>query len=254
LPGAPPLMRLGCEERSGRRGLLRSGTVLLGDGVQAIGPVHRALRVGPAIELAPARSGWPSRGGFLRGRWRRRRRIRDPDPRVRHRYPIAAQLVPPGRKLHDVRRRRRRDRDRWAPRWSIAHGRAIADGCAIARGWFVVGRQSVVHGGRRIADSRRSRHDSEREERPRKRPSERARHERLVGEWHRHRSTGAQGGAPDYRASIVKSLPLVAAEGGARRDQLTHRQGQRSCHGHRGHRHRQYLSHLLETHRVCAGA
>ena len=48
---------------SGGRGLLGSGAVLLGDGVQALRPVHHAHRVGPAIELAHARSRRPTRGG-----------------------------------------------------------------------------------------------------------------------------------------------------------------------------------------------
>src|SRR5436309_218453 len=46
------------------RDLLDSGAVLLGDGIQAIRPVHRTDRIGPAIESAHARSRRPTRGGF----------------------------------------------------------------------------------------------------------------------------------------------------------------------------------------------
>jgi len=164
------------------RDLLDSGAVLLGDGIQAIRPVHRTDRIGPAIESAHARSRRPTRGGFsyrwcARRRWRGRRRcrrgIRDPYPRVRRRDPVAAQLVPPGRKLHDARRWRRRDRDRCARRRRVANGRAIA------RRWIVVGRRIVrrrriVHGRRRVDDGRRDGSHSEREERPDKRANERA--------------------------------------------------------------------------------
>jgi hypothetical protein len=38
--------------RSGRRGWLDSGAVLLGDGIKAIGPVHYVLLIDPAIEMA----------------------------------------------------------------------------------------------------------------------------------------------------------------------------------------------------------
>src|SRR5262245_55935646 len=157
--------------RSGRGRRLDLRAVLLGYRVQAIGPVDDTLRIGPAIELTRSRRDAAGARPRARGPGRRRRGIRDPDPRVRRRDAVATQLVAPARELDHVRRRWRRrrrrcDRDRRGRRWRVAHRRAVRHRRAVYR--RIVVRRRIVVGwvivGRRVHDGRAPRHDSEREE------------------------------------------------------------------------------------------
>src|SRR5207245_8151023 len=121
-------------------------------------PPECGSRVGEAAGTAGS-AGGATGGG-------RRRRIRDPCPRERRGYPIASQLVPPCRKLHDVLRGIGGKRNRPARR-RITHRRAVAHWCAVAHRRIVVGRRVVrwVVRGCRIDHGRSAGYHRERERR-----------------------------------------------------------------------------------------
>src|SRR5262249_14103004 len=106
---------------------LHLGAITLGDSVQPIGPMLHFLRICPTIEWAAGHRGLllsgrrrlrPWRCGGRHRRWHRRRwrwGLRNPDPHVRGREAISAQLIPPRRVLDNGgcgQRRRGRDRNR----------------------------------------------------------------------------------------------------------------------------------------------
>jgi len=215
--------------------VLRPRAVLLRDRVQPIRPVHHAQSVGPAIELALARR----RRGTRRGRtcrwcgrrlgWRRwcgrrRRGIRDPHPPVGYGHPVAAKLVPPMGILDDVLRRRGWRRAVIGRRRIVVSRRGVVHRrCGVRRG--------VIRGWRRVDDGGSGGDHGEGEKRPNEGADEWSRDKRTMMMCERTmmmcerllrpgRASAARGAAC-HRAPV---RPL--GEGGGRREQASHREGQ----------------------------